>query len=79
MELLASRRLRSRPLAAAHQIKSLAFPGISTGIYWYPVELAARIAVATVRSAAELAGGVTEVTFCGLFRRRPRPVPSRAE
>ncbi len=35
-----------------HAIRSLAFPAISTGVYGYPVEAAAEIAVNTVREAA---------------------------
>ena len=40
-------------LAAAHRLASIAFPAISTGIYRFPPDRAARIAVGTV--AAELA------------------------
>jgi O-acetyl-ADP-ribose deacetylase (regulator of RNase III) len=43
-ELLAACYRRSLAIAAANDIHSLAFPGISTGIYGYPVELAAAIA-----------------------------------
>jgi len=63
-ELLASCYRRSLELAAQHQIKSLAFPSISTGIYGYPIELASKIAVLTVKSLRESAPSVTEVTFC---------------
>ena len=62
--LLASCYRRSLELAARQQIKSVAFPGISTGIYGYPVELASKVAVATVQSCSEWAPDVTEVTFC---------------
>lgn len=47
-ELLASCYRESLKLAAAQGIKSLAFPSISTGVYGYPLEAAARIAVKTV-------------------------------
>ncbi len=52
-------------LAAAHGLCSLAYPAISTGIYRFPADLAARIAVGTV--ASELAAsprGITRVVFC---------------
>jgi O-acetyl-ADP-ribose deacetylase len=47
-ELLASCYRESLKLASAQGIKSLAFPSISTGVYGYPFEDAARIAVKTV-------------------------------
>jgi O-acetyl-ADP-ribose deacetylase (regulator of RNase III) len=52
-------------LAAAHALASIAFPAISTSIYGFPADLAARIAVSTV--ASEIAGaprGMTLVVFC---------------
>ena len=52
-------------LAAAHGLSSIAYPAISTGIYRFPADLAARIAVGTV--ASELAAGprgVERVVFC---------------
>jgi O-acetyl-ADP-ribose deacetylase len=64
-ELLASCYRTALELAAAHGLASLAFPAISTGIYRFPPDRAARIAVGTV--AAELAGaprGVTRVVLC---------------
>lgn len=47
-ELLASAYRRSLEVAAAHGLRSLAFPSISTGAYGYPVRDAARIALTTV-------------------------------
>ena len=63
-ELLASCYRRSLELAAAHEIRSLAFPSISTGIYGYPIELAATVAVTTVRSSLREFAGIEEVIFC---------------
>ena len=47
-ELLASCYFNAMKLAHEHGIRSIAFPSISTGVYSFPVELAARIAVKTV-------------------------------
>jgi O-acetyl-ADP-ribose deacetylase len=63
--LLASCYRAALDLAAAHRLASVAFPAISTGIYRFPPDRAARIAVGTV--AAELAGaprGVVRVVLC---------------
>jgi len=60
--LLASCYRRSIELAAGAGARTVAFPAISTGVYGYPVEPAARIAVATVREAA--GAGLEEVIFC---------------
>lgn len=62
--LLASCYRRSIEVAAANGIATLAFPGISAGIYGYPVELAAATAVAAVRAAVADHPSVTEVVFC---------------
>ncbi|MDO8388772.1 MAG: O-acetyl-ADP-ribose deacetylase [Polaromonas sp.] len=63
-ELLAACYRNSLQLAAGNGIASLAFPSISTGIYGYPIELAARVAVDTVRSTLKTVGCFTEVIFC---------------
>lgn len=63
-ELLASCYRRCIELAAANGIASIAFPSISTGIYGYPVEEAARVAVSTVRKALPQFPTVCEVIFC---------------
>ncbi|MET0616147.1 MAG: O-acetyl-ADP-ribose deacetylase [Luteibacter sp.] len=48
-------------LAREHEVASIAFPAISAGVYGYPAEAAARIAVETVRSAS---WAPAEVIFC---------------
>jgi O-acetyl-ADP-ribose deacetylase (regulator of RNase III) len=50
-ELLASCHRRALEVAAGLGARSVAFPAISTGIYGYPVEAAAPVAVAAVRDA----------------------------
>lgn len=63
-ELLASCYRRSMALAGAQGVRSIAFPSVSTGIYGYPIELAAKVAVTTVRDATNEAASVREVVFC---------------
>jgi O-acetyl-ADP-ribose deacetylase len=63
-ELLASCYRRSIEIAAAKGAVSLAFPGISTGIYGYPVALAAKVAIATVTESTLARSSIREVVFC---------------
>ena len=63
-ELLACCYRRSLALANEHGIASLAFPSISTGIYGYPVEQAARIAVRAVLPSLVELTSIREVLFC---------------
>lgn len=63
--LLASCYRAALDLAAANALASIAYPAISTGVYRFPADVAARIAVGTV--AAEIAAhprGIMHVTFC---------------
>ena len=63
-ELLASCYRRALELCRAHALSSLAYPAISTGVYRFPVDRAAGIAVATVVDALGAVPDVTKVTFC---------------
>ena len=62
-DLLASCYRESLQLAVAHGIRSIAFPAISCGIYGYPIEAAARIAVGTTASFLVMTPAIAQVTF----------------
>jgi len=62
--LLAACYRHSLALAAQHNLRSIAFPAISTGIYGYPPERAARIAVRTVQAALPEFPAIERVIFC---------------
>jgi O-acetyl-ADP-ribose deacetylase len=53
----------SLTLAAEHGVRSIAFPSISTGAYRFPIEQAARIAVATVRAEVQRPTSLELVRF----------------
>ena len=63
-ELLASCYRRAIELCQANDLASVAFPAISTGVYRFPADRAAGIAVATVVAALAAAPAVTGVIFC---------------
>ncbi len=63
-DLLRNCYWNSLTIAREKGFKSIAFPGISTGVYGYPAAEAARIAVATVREFAAQTGYDGEVIFC---------------
>jgi O-acetyl-ADP-ribose deacetylase len=64
-DLLGSCYRTALALAAEHRLGSIAFPAISTGIYRFPADRAARIAVGTVASElASAPSSVTQVVFC---------------
>ena len=66
-ELLRSCYEKSLELAFAHQIRSIAFPAISTGIYRYPKREAAIIAVDAVREFMKKHGDVFDLVEFVLF------------
>jgi len=61
--LLAACYRNSLALAREHGIRSIAFPAISCGVYGYPVEAAAAIAVNTVSEAIKVDDRIDEVRF----------------
>ena len=62
-ELLASSYRSCLELAVEHGCKTVAFPSISTGVYRFPLELAAPIAVKTVRDFLADHPQLKQVTF----------------
>lgn len=67
-ELLASCYRRTLEIAIASQVATIAFPSISTGVYGYPKEPAAQLAIATVREVLGMPVTVTQVIFCCFSR-----------
>lgn len=63
-EKLTSCYQRSLQLAVDHQITSIAFPNISTGVYGYPKPEAATIAIRTVKAFLENNTILQKVVFC---------------
>jgi O-acetyl-ADP-ribose deacetylase (regulator of RNase III) len=63
-EALASCYRRAIELGQAHDLASIAFPAISTGVYRFPAERAAGIAVSTAVETLSAAPAVTRVIFC---------------
>jgi len=62
-EKLASCYINSLKIARDNDIKSISFPAISTGVYGYPMESAAKIALSTVINVLEKNPGVDLVRF----------------
>jgi O-acetyl-ADP-ribose deacetylase len=63
-DLLASCYRRSLELAAELELASIAFPAISTGIFGFPIQPAAEIAISTARSFIQSPTSLREIIFC---------------
>lgn len=63
-DLLAACYRKSLLLAVTNNCTSIAFPNISTGVYGFPKELAANIAICEVRSFIDKNKSVNQVLFC---------------
>jgi O-acetyl-ADP-ribose deacetylase len=68
-EALASCYRRALELCQTHDLASVAFPAISTGVYRFPADRAARIAVSATVEALAAAPVVTRVIFCCFSKR----------
>lgn len=75
-ELLARCYRASLKLAMAHRVQSIAFPAISCGVYGYPPELAAPMAITTLRETLRGSPGL-HVQFCA-FSEYMRAILQRA-
>ena len=62
-DLLASCYRNALTLALRHEIKSIAFPAISTGVYRFPLDRATRIAVTEVKTFLADHPGIDRVVF----------------
>jgi O-acetyl-ADP-ribose deacetylase (regulator of RNase III) len=63
-DALASCYRRAIELSQAHGLASMAYPAISTGVYRFPADRAARIAVGATADALAAAPAVTQIIFC---------------
>lgn len=63
-ELLGACYRNSLMLAEEHGLKSIAFPSISSGVYRYPLEEAAAVAIESVKSMGDSLESIEKVIFC---------------
>ncbi|MFX1313454.1 MAG: macro domain-containing protein [Promethearchaeota archaeon] len=63
-EKLRNATLNSLKLMDDHNLKTIAFPAISTGIFGYPIEKCAKIMISTVKDYLRSTTQIEEVVFC---------------
>jgi O-acetyl-ADP-ribose deacetylase (regulator of RNase III) len=63
-EILASCYRRCLEIAVERRLKSIAFPCIGTGVYGYPTDLAAQIAIRTARQFMKPETSLEDIVFC---------------
>lgn len=76
-KLLSDCYRNSLKLAVEHGIRSIAFPSISTGVYGYPVQEAARVAVGAVKEFLEQNPGKIDLVLWVLFDDRTHLIYER--
>lgn len=74
LELLANCYRNSLKVAVDHGIRTIAFPSISTGVYHFPVQLAAQIAIRTAREFIDEYPDTLDVVMWVLFDERTEAV-----
>jgi O-acetyl-ADP-ribose deacetylase (regulator of RNase III) len=72
-KLLADAYRQTLWIADNNKVKSIAFPNISTGIYGFPKELAARIAISTASAFLKTTKHIERLIFC-LFDEKNRQI-----
>ena len=75
-KLLANAYRQTLWIADNNKVKSIAFPNISTGIYGFPKELAARIAISTASAFLKTTKHIERLIFC-LFDEKNRQIYSQ--
>lgn len=63
-EVLKRAYIHSLKLAIENQVKTIAFPNISTGVYRFPKDIAADIAITTVKEFIRINPGIEKIIFC---------------